>query len=265
MPARPFLLASLLVAGVAAFAAPASPSITTRFKITATNHQVVDLSAFSQPEQVTHIVTSLWVTVTSTDSAGGRALKLVVDSAHADSIDSPQPIPPEVFDSLRGVTATGWADATGKFQNITSPTGRGAQAGSLLRVMFPRMNPRAKTGDRWTDTVETAGENEGLMPGSTVRRVTNWAVNGEQTVAGVKARKVEAAYSQSITGEMTGPQGSMAIDGTGTGTATYLIGPDGRQLGANSTTTINMSITIPQAPEPIPVTATTTSVMTPIR
>ena len=233
MPARPILLASLLVAGVAAFAVPASPSTTTHFKIVATNHQVVDLSAFSQPEQVTHVVTSLWITVTSTDSAGGRALTLVVDSAHADSIDSPQPIPREVFDSLRGVTATGWVDAMGKFQNLTTPTGRGAQAGGLLRTMFPRMNPRAKSGDRWTDTTETGGENEGLMPGSTVRRVTNWAVNGEQTVGGVKARKVEAAYSQSITGEMSGPQGSMAIDGTGTGTATYLIGPDGKIVQAH--------------------------------
>jgi hypothetical protein len=265
MPARPVLFASLLVAGVAAFADPASPSVTTRYKVTAINHQVVDLSAFSQPEQVTHVVTSLWVAVTSTDSAGGRALKLVIDSVHADSIDSPQPIPPEMFDSLRGVTATGWVDAHGNYQNLGSPTARGAQAGGLLRSMFPRMNPRAKNGDKWTDTVETGGEYEGLTAGSTVRRVTNWAVNGEQTVAGVKARKIDAAYSQSISGEMAGPMGQMAIDGTGTGTATYLIGPDGRQLGANSNTTITMSITIPQAPEPIPVTATSTSVITLLR
>src|SRR5689334_14301411 len=77
MQARPFLTALALVAGATAFAAPAGPTTTQRLKITATNHQVIDLSAFGQGEQVTHIVTSTFVTITAADSAGGRSVRMV--------------------------------------------------------------------------------------------------------------------------------------------------------------------------------------------
>ena len=265
MPARPFLFASLLVAGVAAFAAPASSPSTARFKIVETSHQVVDLSAFSQPEQVSHIVKSTFVTVTSSDSAGGRAVKVVIDSVRADSVDSPQPIPPAIFDSLRGAAATGWIGPDGKLTLATDTTSRGAAAGMQVRALFPQMRPRAKVGDHWTDTTEVNGSGNGLMANAVTRRITKWAVTAEQTVNGVKARKFDAAFSQSMTGEMAGPQGSMSIDGTGTGTATYFLASDDRLVGAQSTLTLQVSVTVPQAAEPIPVNATITSVVTSIR
>lgn len=265
MQARPLLTALLVVTGLAAFAAPITPPTTLRFKVTETNHQVVDLSAFSQPEQVTHIVTSTFVSVTVTDSAEGRSYRLVIDSAKADTVNSPQPIDPAVFDSMRGISATGWMGADGRMQNIVGVGERGGQAVNILRSLFPRMAPRARVGDQWTDTTEITGQGQGLMGGAVTRRITNWAVSGEQTVNGVKARKVDAAFSQSISGEMQSGQGTMAIDGTGTGTSTYFMAADGRQMGANTSMSIQISITIPQAPEPIPVNGTIISVVTPLR
>lgn len=265
MQARPILVAALLVAGVTAFAAPGLAPVTTRYKVTDTNHQVVDLSAFSQPEQVTHIVTSTWVTVVTNDSAGGRTVRLTIDSTKADSVAAPQPLDPAILDSLRGAAATAWLDASGKVQNLTPVGPKGGQAGNILRVLYPRMTARAKVGDRWTDTTETTGGGDGLLSSATTRRITNWAVSGEETVGRVKARKVEAAFSQSVAGEVTSPQGTMAIDGTGTGTATYLVGPDGRQVGATTTLSLQVAVTIPQAPEPIPVNGTISSVITPIQ
>lgn len=265
MRARPLLVTAALIAGATAFAAPGAAPVTTRYKVTETNHQVVDLSAFGQPEQVNHIVTSTWVAVTSTDSAGGRALRLVIDSTKADSVVSPQPINPALFDSLRGATATAWVAADGKLQGLAGVGEKGGQAVNILRSMFPRMHPRAKVGDHWTDTTEVTGGGDGLLSSALTRRITNWAVSGEQTVGGVKARKVEAAFSQSISGEVTSGQGTMAIDGTGTGTATYFVAPDGRQVGATTTMSLQVAVTIPQAPEPIPVNGTISSVITPIR
>ena len=43
MRARPLLVTAALIAGVTAFAAPGAAPVTTRYKITETNHQVVDL------------------------------------------------------------------------------------------------------------------------------------------------------------------------------------------------------------------------------
>jgi hypothetical protein len=265
MQVRPILAAVALVAGATAFVAPGTSPVTARFKIVETSHQVVDLSAFSQPEQVSHIVKSTFVTVMSNDSAGGRTVKVVIDSVHADSVVSPQPIDPAMFDSLRGAAATGWIAADGKLTLATDTTARGAAAGMQLRALFPQVKPRAKVGDHWTDTTEVNGSGNGLMANAVTRRVTNWAVSAEQTVNGVKARKFDAAFSQSMNGEMTGPQGTMAIDGTGTGTATFFLGADGRQVGAQSTLTLQVSVTVPQAPEPIPVNGTISSVITAIR
>ena len=265
MPVRPVLLAAALVAGAAAFSAPSVPPVTQRLKITATNHQVIDLSAFGQGEQVTHIITSTFVTITSTDSAGGRAVRLVVDSARADSVASPQPMDPAIFDSLRSSGATGWISPAGVMQNITATGPRGAQVTGLLRNLFPRVAPRAKVGDRWTDTTESAGESEGMPPGTTTKRITNWSVTGEESVGGVRARKVESAFSQAISGEVQSGQGAMGLDGTGNGTASYLLAPDGRPLSMQSTLTLNLSLAIAQAPEPIPLNLSTSVVVTPIR
>jgi len=266
MQVRSIAAAAALIVGLAAFAAPLTPPVTQRYKVTETNHQVVDLSAFGQPEQVTHVVTSSYVTLLTTDSAGGRAVKLTVDSIHIDSIESGAPFPREVFDSVRGVTATAWVPADGKVQNIVAPdTVRGAVASNLMRSFFPRMAPRAKVGDTWTDTTETTGMGSGILAAATIRRVTNWAVSGEETIGGTKARKVDGAFSQSVSGESATPNGSMSIDGTATGTVSFGVAPDGRTLRVNSKMDLQISIAIPQAPEPIPVNGTITSVITAIR
>jgi hypothetical protein len=265
MQVRSILTAAGLVAGLAAFAAPLTPPLTQRYKVTETNHQVVDLSAIGQPEQTTHIVTSYWITVTSADSAGGRTLKLVVDSARGDSIASPQPIPPEIFDSARGITATAWLSGAGALENLAGVGERGAQAANLLKALYPKLKPQAKNGDQWTDTTETTGLGSGMFGNAVVRRVTNWVVNGEETVNGTKARKVDGAYSQSITGQTESGQGTMSVDGTGTGTVSYAMTADGRPLRAAVVLNLQLSIVVPQVPEPIPVTATMNTVFTAIR
>lgn len=265
MQARSVITAVALVAGLSAFAAPLTPPAPQRFRITTINHQVVDLSAVSQPEQTTHIVTSSYVTVTSTDSAGGRAVKMVVDSIHLDSLEGQAPITQANFDSLRGIWATGWVAPTGGVQDAKGDTIQGPQAVNLLRELFPKIANRAKVGDKWSDTSETTGMGSGILANAQIRRVTNWAVGGEETVSGTKARKVDGAYSQSMTGSMESPQGTFSVDGTGTGTSSYSITADGRMLKGMTLLNLQLSVSVPQLPEPIPVTGTMNSTITSLR
>ena len=259
------ITAVALVAGLSAFAAPHTPPAPQRFKITTTNHQVVDLTAVSQPEQVVHIVTSAYVTVTSTDSAGGRAVKLALDSMHLDSLVGDAPYTQAIFDSLRGTSATGWIGANGVLQASPADTDRSAQASGLLKELFPKVAARAKVGDKWTDTTESTGMGSGILANAAIRRVTNWAVSGEETVSGTKARKIDGAYSQSMSGSMESAQGSLTVDGTATGTSNYSITVDGRMLKGTTLLNLQIAVSVPTLPEPIPVTGSVNSTITALR
>lgn len=265
MQVRPFVIALALVAGATAFAAPSGPATTQRLKITTTNHQVIDLTAAGGPEQVSHLVTTTFVTLTAADSAGGRTVRLVVDSARLDSVDSPAPVDRAQYDSIRGATATGWVAANGRIQDVVGQGDRGPGVASLLRALFPRVAPRAKVGDQWTDTTDAQGESEGLPPGVSTKRITNWSVSGEESVGGTRARKVESAYSQVVSGTVESGQGPVGFDGTGNGRATFLLAADGRQVGITSTMTLNVTLSVASVPEPVPLTLKADVVATPIR
>jgi hypothetical protein len=84
-------------------------------------------------------------------------------------------------------------------------------------------------------------------------------------VSGTKARKVDGAYSQSMTGSMESPQGTFSVDGTGTGTSNYSITADGRMLKGTTLLNLQLSVSVPQLPEPIPVTGTMNSTITALR
>ncbi|HEU4569303.1 MAG TPA: hypothetical protein VFS07_01890 [Gemmatimonadales bacterium] len=260
---RSLLATAALVGGLTAFTAPRTAPVTGHYRISEVIDQVVDLSAVGGGEQTTHLVTSTFVTLSTTDSAGGRAVRMVIDSARGDTLPEGAGIDPARWDSLRGGFATAFLDANGKLTAGPADSSMGGmQARALLREFFPRMQARARTGDHWTDTTEFAAEGSGA-PGST-RRVTNWAVTGEEARGGVRARKVEGAYSQSSSGQVESPNGPMTVDGTGTGTLTYYVGPDGRHLGAASTLAMQLSITMAQAPEPIPVRVSRSATITPL-
>lgn len=263
MQVRTLSIAALVV-GVTAFTPRPTPPSVQRFKVTETNHQVVDLTGVGGPQQTSHVVTSSYLTVTRSDSARGQAVTVVIDSIHLDSLDA-QGVDPSTFDSLRGSRATGWLAPDGTLQNVQADTAKGGVAKGALRLLFPKLNTRVKVGDRWTDTTDVPGQGNGLLANATIKRVTNWAVNSGQAPDGTNARKVESAFSESITGQMETGQGAIGYDGTATGTGTYFLNPAGQQVGCSTTLNLSLSLTAPGAPEPIPVTGTLSAVATPIR
>lgn len=264
MQVRAILASSALVAGLTAFAAPTPPPTVLQFRVQETNHQVVDLTAVGGPQQTTHLVTSSYVTLTTSDSARGKTIRVLIDSVHADSVAA-DGFDPSVFDSLRGTTASAWLSPEGILSPITADSLKGGAAKGVLRLLYPKFAPRVKVGDRWTDTTDFTGQGNGLLQNAAIKRITNWAVNNGPAPDGSAARKVEAAFSQSITGELQVGGGSIGYDGTGTGTATYFVAADGRQLNTMMTVSLSLSLTVPQAPEPIPVNGTVTTAVTPLR
>ncbi|MEP7325823.1 MAG: hypothetical protein ABI836_07745, partial [Gemmatimonadota bacterium] len=83
-----------------------------------------------------------------------------------------------------------------------------------------------------------------------------YKVTGTENRGGTQALRIETAFSLSQTGEINNAGGTLGVDGTGTGTATYFVTDNGRYLGGTSTVNSDLQITTAQLPEPIPVKAT---------
>jgi hypothetical protein len=82
-------------------------------------------------------------------------------------------------------------------------------------------------------------------------------------VAGIRATKISSRYTSTVTGTMENPMsGTMQVEGTGTGTGSYYIGPDGRYLGGTSTTNVDQKLKMAMAPAPIPVKTVQTLTVT---
>lgn len=251
---RSSTFAALALAGLAGGIVFAAPQ-TTRYKIETRSEQIVDLSALGQGEQKNNIALVNYLTVTLNDTAGGKTVHAVMDSIiKADT----NPIPAQgVLDSARGRTWHGLMDADGRLTSVKRMDSGPAGGGDLLTNFFPRMKRGAKVGDDWTDTTETATTESGQS--ITTRTVTNYRVTGTETRGGTRALRIETAFSLSQTGEIENGGGSLGVDGTGTGTATYFVTEDGRYLGGSSTVNSDLQITTAQLPEPIPIKATNTA------
>src|SRR6185437_15244520 len=113
MAARLF---ACMAAGALAAAAPVSTApVTARYRIDQTLTQDIDATAAGKGKQSISFTTSSFVTLTLSDSAGGRSVRVVVDSMRGDST---APVPAEVFDSARGAEFHAFLSAAGKLSEL---------------------------------------------------------------------------------------------------------------------------------------------------
>jgi hypothetical protein len=125
-------------------------------------------------------------------------------------------------------------------------------------VLRPRKS--LKVGETWTDTTETSNPVGGGSLQS--RTVTNWKVAGSETRAGVTAAKLDGASASAIAGAQETPGGAMDIEGTGTGTSSVYIAPDGRHLGGVTSSTTNLNATLSAQGVTLPIVLVTSSTIT---
>ena len=258
MQAR-LLMAGALFSGVVMIPVPRAGSVTTRYKVVQTVTQDVDATAAGGPKQHSVVKFTSYVQLTLTDTTGGRSIKMVVDSIHADSL--PAGAPAEMLAKAKGAIVTGFVDAKGKVSNVkANGDAGGIPLTNLVSHLVPPVRPPLKMGDAWTDTTTSSND----TPGMSTKTVTNFKVTGSETRGGVKASKVDGAFSSSIVGTQETPNGSADIDGTGTGTLTYFIGPDGSVVGGNASSTSNLNVTLAAQGVSVPVVLSTTVEITPL-
>ena len=233
--------------------APVAP---TRYRIEQSLETVVDLSAFGQGDQVTANSMVWYLNVTSGDSAGGRVLRVVLDSVQADFVTDAS------RDSLRGARYHLVLDPSGKVVSLTSgaPSVVGSLFEALLRSLYPRIRAGATAGATWADTLETASDSPQSQ--TITRTMTNFTLGAPEPYQGTTARRVQTASSYLIKGSVITPGGPADMEGKGTGAAVYFVAADGRVLGSTITTKGDTMVSMASAPAPIPVKTSTSVTVT---
>lgn len=235
-----------------------SPTTTLKYKVGIVAQSVVDLSALGAGEQKnTSGFTGLF-TMTLVDTAGGKALTIVLDSMVIDSASQGMAMLQAAADSSKGSTWHGLLTSQGKIDNLVLVQGGpGAQQfEAVLAGFFPRGSAHTrKKGDVWSDTVSYSSTTDG---GSTnLKLMTTFTAAGEGMYENAKALVINTTTVTSSAGSQEGPGGDMQLEGNGKGAGVFYVSKEGRYLGGNNTLDSDITITTSQAPVPIPLKAHT--------
>jgi hypothetical protein len=242
--------------GFQAFAAAAfllplagAPS-TMRYRIDQSLSQEVDATAAGGAKQRVAFNTSSFITVSLSDSAGGKVMRVVIDSLRGDSA---VPIPAAVLDSAKGAEFRGYVERSGKPSGLeaVSPNPAAHQIQGLLSDFFPWIKAGLKLGDSWVDT--TAKTNSTGPDSVTVRRVSSYKAASSEIWNAKKALRITEDFMSSVAGTQPTPNGPARIEGTGTGKGSYYVGTDGRYLGGDWQQQSSLAISGSFAPKPLPV------------
>jgi hypothetical protein len=224
---------------------------TTKYRIDQSVAQEIDATAAGAAKQSLSFTTSSFITVTLADSAGGKVMRVVVDSMRG---DSSTPIPAAVLDSVRGAEFHGFVERSGKPSRLEPLSGSPAvrQVQGLLSDFFPWIRTGLKVGDSWTDT--TAKVSAQGTDSVTVKRVSAYKAAGSETRDSRKAVRVIEDFTSSVAGTQPTPDGPAKIEGSGTGKGAYYVAADGRYLGGDWQQQSSLKISGSFSPEPLPIT-----------
>jgi hypothetical protein len=224
---------------------------TTKYRIDQSLLQEIDATAAGSAKQRISFNTATFITVTLVDSAGGKVMRVVIDSLRGDSAT---PIPAAVLDSARGAEFRGFVERSGKplgLEPVTT-TSAAAQVQGLLSDFFPWIRTGVKAGDSWSDT--SAKVNGVGADSVTVRRVSAYKASTTTAPGTRKAVLIVEDFTSSVAGTQPTPSGPARIEGTGSGKGSYYVGPDGRYLGGSWQQQSSLKISGSFAPEPLPIT-----------
>jgi hypothetical protein len=248
MVARYF--AAALAGLVTAATAPGAP-VTARYRVDQTLTQNMDASAAGKGKQTISFSTVSFLTLTFTDSTGGRSVRVVIDSMRGDSTS---PIPTEVFDSAKGAEFHAFLSAAGKLGELEAVSASPAaiRVQGFLTDFFPWVKSGAKAGERWADTSSKATTDG--TDSVVVKRVTAYRVVGNESRDSRKTLRIASEYTSTVAGTQPTPNGPARIEGSGSGTGTYFVSPDGQYLGGDWQLRSALTISGAFANEPLPIT-----------
>jgi hypothetical protein len=244
------LLRVVELAAVASGLLMLAPS-TSKYRIEQSLSQEIDATAAGGAKQKVAFSTISFVTVTLRDSAGGKSIKVVVDSIRGDSAT---PIPRTVLDSARGAVFGGFVERSGRPTGL-EPSGSvpaAVQIQGLLSDFFPWIRSGLKVGETWADT--TSKTNGTGADSVTVRRISTYKAAAGETRESRKAVRVTQDFTASVAGTQPTPNGPARIEGTGRGSGFYFVGNDGRYLGGSWQQQSSLTISGSFTTQPLPIT-----------
>ena len=247
---------------LAAFAAggPARRApVTAKYRVDQTLTQDIDATAAGKGKQTIGFTTSSFLTLTLTDSVGGKTVRIVVDSMHGDSAT---PVPAAVFDSARGAEFHAFLSAAGKLSDFESVnvSDAAARVQGFISDFFPWVKAGVKPGEQWADTSSktTTDGTDSVV----VKRVTSYRVIANETRDRRKAVRIASDYTSNVVGTQPTPNGPAKIRGSGKGAGTYFVSPDGLYLGGDWQLRSALTISGAFANQPLPITITQTTKVT---
>lgn len=242
MTLRPWLVAALSLGTLVAWTGGPGPK---RYRLDVKTKVTQDLTALGQGPQTQEFSNTGFVTLSAQDSAGGQAVTIVFDSLQ---VGEGSPLTPEQVKSVAGSTWHGFRGTNGRAELTLEGENPVAQSVEpVLNQLFPPLRRGATAGQSWTDTTDSEG-----MMGVAARTVTNFAAASD-TFEGASVLKLAGASSTGMSGNVESPQGTVTIEGTGTGSAQWFIAVDGTLLHGTGSSSQNLKVSIAVAPEPIPV------------
>jgi hypothetical protein len=246
------VLAALVVAtGIAP--PPPHAEVTTRYHLGAKLEQIVDASALGGPSsQVTNQALDAWIVMTLADTAGGRTIHVLLDSVRL--VTNNPAFDPGLQAAAKGATIHGVLDPQGRVKNLTSSLPTNPVVTGVVGAvngLFPRVRRGVKNGESWTDTSDVA--NPGAGNNTTMKVVTTYTAGAAESVGGLEGMRVGAKSTSTISGTLSNTAGTLEVEGTGSGTGSFVVAGDGRFLGGsvNSTQDLKLKIAMPPASLPV--------------
>jgi hypothetical protein len=259
------MVARLVVCSAAAVIAAAQPTapkaVTAKYRVDQTTTQELDASSAGKGKQSLSFTTSSFVTLTLTDTTGGKSVRIVVDSMRGDSAT---PVPAAVFDSARGAEFHAFLASNGKLSELeaVNVSEAASRVQGFLSDFFPWVKADIKSGEQWADT--SARTTTDGTDSVVVKRITAYKVMGKEKRDSKKAMRVISQYQSTVAGTQPTPNGPARLEGSGTGAGTYFVSSDGAYLGGDWQLQSALTIAGAFSNEPLPIKITQTTKVTPL-
>lgn len=240
-------------------------SVTTRYRYESKTEQAIDATGLGGAKQSSTLQRVGWLSVTLTDSAGGKIMRAVIDSVSTDA-ETRASIGSASIDSARGATFTGFVASDGAVSSFKMPSGvgtLGALLGSTFDEFFPRVKMGYKRGDTWTITSEKPQivSNGELM----IKRSTSYTARGVEAHEGASSNRLDFSFSTSSTGtQMVGPN-KANVEGASSGSGAWYVSSTGAFLGGTRSEKNDRKLMLTGAPAPLLVNAQVTTTISVIK
>lgn len=243
---------------------PPAASKTIRYRIESKTQQEVDLTVAGGGKQTTNVNQLVLLSITLTDTAGGKVMHAVIDSV---TVESPAPEIAAIAAKARGAWIHGFVDGWGRTTVTTSSADSNdvvAQMKPTLSRFFPVVKPGTKQGDTWVDTANVSVKS--TMQAIKTIRVSTYTHAGATTWGGVSATRFDATSATSGAGTIENPMaGTMELELTSSGAETSYVAADGTYLGGESKSGGDSKIRAAMLPDAIPVKSNSTTTVTVIK